>query len=554
MLEQDFRSHDELLYAVEDGRVDPLHVDDAKKQHRLFQKASIASDSTDYLDGLRGLAAVMVFQHHIFVWLGSILNDHFHGFGEAGRYYFISLPGIRLVYSGGGAAVSIFFILSGFVLAQNLLRLHQAGEKRQFHSALVSAVVRRPFRLYLPCWIIGLICAFVKHVPCFYDAFNQWGSATEPDLTTELRRYVFDTLAYFQPFRDHDFYAGAYTYGVVMWTIPIELKGSMLMYAIVAVMHWLDLQPAFLIGLLSTSTAVLFMTGWWTMGCFLAGLSLAIARCFKLDVVNQIGNFKSRSARFLKAIILITALYLLSQPALDGHREISLNTFGWNYLTLLIPHTYNDMHFFRFWISLGAILFVWSIFQLTWLRRFFGATPLRYLGKVSFMLYLIHLPLAHMVGDPYLTRTFGFSYAPTPSWWDNRLYIPDLGPRGLSSRWSVQWTILFGLTLALAHLATLVIDEPCTRFSQWVGKQAAKPFGQRTAVEIAKEGEKEDSVPNPTEYSSISSLPQANLRLRVPDFAKSGSPSSTGVRLVNLLADPLPSHRHVGHRLREGSE
>jgi hypothetical protein len=63
------------------------------------------SSSTNFLDGLRGLAAVFVFiQHYVG---GFDLNVHEHGFGENGNYYIASLPVVRLIFSGGSAAVAI---------------------------------------------------------------------------------------------------------------------------------------------------------------------------------------------------------------------------------------------------------------------------------------------------------------------------------------------------------------------------------------------------------------------------------------------------------------
>lgn len=487
----------ELIRDVDDGNVGIQNGEDEEQHGRPIEKVSTKAESTDYLNGLRGVAAVMVFQHHIFGWLGVMLTEHFHGFGEGGRYYFISLPGIRLLYCGGGAAVCTFFVLSGFVVVQSALRLQQSGRRRQVYHTLVSAAVRRPVRLYLPCWIIGFARVFIKHIPLFHQAFNQWGSATEPDVTQELRRYVFDTLAYFQPFRDHDFNSGTYTYGIVMWTIPIELKGSIMVYAMIGAIYALGLSPAVSICLLAITAAVMLVAGWWAMACFTGGLTLAVARCHELDVFEHLSNVKASGPRISKILVLIIALYLLSQPNLDGHPETSLNTFGWHFLSTLIPRTYTDTNFFRFWVSLGAVLLVWISFHLPWLQRFFRTRPLQYLGKVSFMLYLIHLPIAYMVVDPYILRTFGTVTLET-NWWDNRLYIPDIGPRGLSTRWAVQWTILFSLTLGLADLATRFIDDPCTRLSRWVGDRALKPTQPNDPVDpdIALESQQPSRAPH----------------------------------------------------------
>ena len=247
-----------------------------------------------------------------------------------------------------------------------------------------------------------------------------------------------------------------------------------MVYAIVGVTCWARFRPILTAALLGTLGIVLFVAGWWAMGCFVAGLLMAILRCDGVDLLTLPRNTSARNANALKMLIFIVALYLLSQPNLDHHPESSTNTFGWHYMSLLVPGAYTETSFYRFWVSIGAILLVALDFYLPWLQRFFTTRPLQYLGKVSFMLYLTHLPLAYMIANPYLARTFGSGAVDKPSWWDDRLYIPDIGPKGLSTRWAAQWIILFSLGLAVAHLATRFIDEPCLRFSRWVGDRASR--------------------------------------------------------------------------------
>ena len=123
----DATASDEEDQQVEDARsgdMYPLLSQTATAPDHGLRKASARSmPSTEYLNGIRGVAAIMVFQEHVFPWITQMKDEHVHGFGEAGRYYFISLPGLRLFYNGGAAAVSIFFVLSGFVVVQNLLRI-----------------------------------------------------------------------------------------------------------------------------------------------------------------------------------------------------------------------------------------------------------------------------------------------------------------------------------------------------------------------------------------------------------------------------------------------
>lgn len=335
---------------------------------------------------------------------------------------------------------------------------------------------------------VALAHACLRHVPAFYNAFNLWGP-TLPTLGMELQNWVWATMSYFQPFRDHDWRKGPYGYGPVMWTIPIELKGSLLVYCLVGVACTLNLRPLLRVFLLSTVAAFLLFIGWWAPGCFIAGLILAIIHFEQLDQVSfSWHRSRPRIAMMLKPFCLLLAIYLLSQPASDGHPEKSLNTFGWHYLSVWIPPSYKTARtFFLFWPCIGAILLVWTSLRLSWFQAIFNTRILQYLGRISFMLYLIHIPLGYMIVDPYIMRSFGWSNG---GWtrWDNWLYIPDVGPRGLSTRWAVQWTIYFGITVCVAHLATILVDDPCTRLSKYIGRKAVEPLPRHAHRDIPMQG------------------------------------------------------------------
>src|SRR4051794_1286634 len=62
---------------------------------------------TAWLDGLRGLAALLVCLHHNQLWshdgLGNLVLEN--AFGYEGRHYFAALPFVRVFFSGGHYAV-----------------------------------------------------------------------------------------------------------------------------------------------------------------------------------------------------------------------------------------------------------------------------------------------------------------------------------------------------------------------------------------------------------------------------------------------------------------
>lgn len=92
------------------------------------QPSSLKSrPSTTFLDGLRGLAALFVFLQH-----ANPCNEDIskRGFGQDGSWQWTSLPFVRMLFTGGDAAVPVFFVLSGYVLSRGPLCLNRDGQQK----------------------------------------------------------------------------------------------------------------------------------------------------------------------------------------------------------------------------------------------------------------------------------------------------------------------------------------------------------------------------------------------------------------------------------------
>ncbi|KAL8243585.1 hypothetical protein R6Q59_009843 [Mikania micrantha] len=446
-------------FALDDlEKQDPNRHDDLDS-FRPPPSPLISRKSTVFLDGLRGLAALSVFSQHFF---GG--DEHFHGFGENGHYYFITLPFVRVFWSGGAAAVAIFFVLSGYVLSQTPVRLFYNGQRQHCRKSLISAVVRRPFRLYLPCLGVTFVIVFLMHLPFNFWPEMMWSKA-QPSLWAEIAHWARESISYFNPFQAHSWATVKFSYDIMIWTIPLELKGSMLVYIVTAVCCFGLSSPLWATSFLFFLVVVCLQTAWWTGGCFLGGLLLTIIDINNLGSLVLPRNLSRTATQAITVFIFLIGYYLLSQPAADGHPDWSRDTPGWYFLTSLIPANYTDDSYYRFWHSYGAILFIYGCLRLSWIQFFFSTRPLRYLGKVSYMLYVVHFPLMLVINDR-IRRAFGMTFISEPKWWDNILYVPDVGPMGLTLRHIVNWAAMLAVTLSIAHAATRFIDEPSVRFAK----------------------------------------------------------------------------------------
>ena len=98
-----------------------------------------------HLDGLRGIAAMVVVFHHCLLTFPAWYTAHVSGPSSIPAAIFVFSP-LHLLWAGH-AAVIVFFALSGFVLALMLLRSPRMGYG--------GFVAKRVCRIYLPC--IGVV-------------------------------------------------------------------------------------------------------------------------------------------------------------------------------------------------------------------------------------------------------------------------------------------------------------------------------------------------------------------------------------------------------------
>ena len=116
-------------------------------------------------------------------------------------------------------------------------------------------------------------------------------------------------------------------------------------------------------------------------------------------------------------------------------------------------------------------MMVFAILRVSWMQNLLNKPLFQYLSRISFSLYLVHVPLLWTVSDR-VYRLFGrICQEDMMTRWDNRFPIPEVGPTGISTRFLAVQAVSLPMTLLLAELSTRYLDEPGIRFSKWlVGK------------------------------------------------------------------------------------
>lgn len=324
------------------------------------------------LDGLRGVAALVVVFHHISLIAAPLIEP------VPGRsvqilslWWWLEYTPLKLL-TGGREAVLVFFVLSGLVVALPALK--------HADFSWPGFLAGRFVRLYLPAWGAMLLAAgLVLLLPRSLDRVTStdWIGTTNLQ-SIDITRFLNEmTLMVSGPKVDN-----------VLWTLRWEATFSVLLpvfvlLAVVLRRWWLP-------------TAGLAV-GLGVLGAVIGSEPLSYLPVFFLGTltgvhVRQIQAWGDRlrarpgavrwAAVVVAGLLLLILSYLL-QPV------VPLDSVGNQGLQQLA--------------ALGALLLVFAAVAQTGWRRMLERRVPQFLGRISFSLYLVHVPvivtIAYLIGD-----------------------------------------------------------------------------------------------------------------------------------------------------------
>ena len=416
---------------------------------------------TAWLDGLRGVAAFLVMSYHFNLhWWGYHLEGPYGGLGPYGNKWHIwRLPFIRIVMCAGHAQVSIFFVLSGFVLSWNPLSTVRSGNGDKLAQSLGSAITRRWLRLYLPCFAI----IFGECLEYWNGLGGDFNGEPEPNLLMQIWHFVKATERWSNPFKlDRGPWTSIHDYDHTVWTIPYEFSGSMLVFVLLVAVGRIPRYAKRTLAVIVITLYAFFMAQ-WTYGLFLTGVLLA-------DYVQLSGGFENVSAlstlpRIIWSIVLVIALYLAGVP------EKNDNYFtrpGYTFLDALVPANWEEAEGGqRFWWCWAGVLVILASCHLATIRKIFELSFPRYLGRVSFMLYITHRIVLREIGIPV-------RYAMLKVCGEKQHSLFEQKDVYVASSWLTfiiyfaHWAVIGPLALLIAHWCEVLIDSPSTRLARRV--------------------------------------------------------------------------------------
>lgn len=365
-----------------------------------------------FLDGLRGLAAVVVVIDHFAIAFFQRATDASIALTHAPLLENAILQTPLHILVSGNFAVCIFFVLSGFVLSA---KFFATGERK----VVVASAWRRYIRLELPIFASVMLSFLLIASPFLYNqaAALVTGSSWLRDLwniAPSLPDALYHaTIGVFIDAKSH--------YNTVLWTMQVELVGSFLVFAL------------------------LFAVGRWRYRFWVyAGLAAVFFNSYLLCFVAGVALCDWHTARAVKRSLRKRAwIPLLTVSLLVGAVPVGLLTGtmfevlpGWIGHGMDVP---TRMHI------MGAILLVGVLISVPALQRALAIRPFRYLGRISFGLYLTHLLVLGTV-----------------SCWLFLMVEPRLG---YLPAFAMTFLISAGVMWLIAHAFTRFVDGPAIALS-----------------------------------------------------------------------------------------
>ena len=383
---------------------------------------------TSWLVALRGYAGCLV------------AMDHMGGPPES--WTVMEWPILRC-FRHGRAMPDLFFVASGFVLSYQMLKFMRSHDSGALLERLTSLSFRRYLRLYLPVAVATFITMMfmlfnlIPNPPCpprdtasgqVADWFVDWLNSSNP--LHSMNGFWHPTV-----FRTH--------YIDQMWTIPMEFRGSMMIFAACTAFGSLTSRARMTTCWMAVALCYYWQEVWAAM--FFGGMALAESSLNRQDRQQDSSNnttlpssegssveytdvpegvengpliapadaklrCRNKEAPYIEeqqtvsqkvryCCILLVALVFLGQPnnlGVDG-------PFPYQYTYNLIPGWWSafqeaDTEMYgtetfgqeNFWFGIGSLMFIYAVDNCPMLQWPFRCNFGLYLGEISFGIYAMN--------------------------------------------------------------------------------------------------------------------------------------------------------------------
>ncbi len=300
------------------------------------------------LDGLRGIAILLVLGHHIYADVGTNDNDSL-----------IASTCLRF-FKYGYCGVDLFFVLSGYLITLGLLNTRT---QKNYYRNFYTKRALRVWPLYFGTLLIVACCIpnIYKTHPGIFGQLKDWPWLILflSNIPMALRNdYVFGNLAHFWSLAiEEQFYA--------LWPFAVKITGKWIIPSLVALT-----VIAFGVRLFMVGTNQGHVTAYANTLGRMDGLAIgAIIACLRLRLVNAHAKWLANVVFVCSSAITVFVLWCLPKWGIAyGEDLLSPTLFSISFAALLV-------------ICLQAN------HPAHW---FLKNRTLRFIGTISFGLYVLH--------------------------------------------------------------------------------------------------------------------------------------------------------------------
>lgn len=328
----------------------------------MSASATAAASRIEALDGLRGLAALIVLFRHVFNSIEMSIEQQV-----------ALLQGPLSLFLNAQGGVQLFFVLSGFVLSGSLARSRSPRDYLEFY-------VRRVLRIHPP-YVFALL--FAWSMSFFYAP----EVGAERGLSGWLQGLLAVHIPIDQLLASLRFPGQAYGQLQVGWTLAIELVfsfGMPVLFLAARRIHW------GVLGLL----AVPLLLGedwyfWWYGWDFALGIALHANRDWLVSRWRSLGTPRGVGLLLVAGWLFQVSMWI-GAPDVRGGRVAS----GFDAWEIFV-------------MGFGAAGLIIGTLATPALGRFLSSPPMAFLGRISFSLYLLHTTILFSIA-PWFPLTDGW--------------------------------------------------------------------------------------------------------------------------------------------------
>lgn len=368
------------------------------------------------LDGLRGIACLMIFVHHFLLtfYPATFYGDSAisHGFMKWDAY--ISQSPMGAIFNGN-FWVCEFLLISGFVISGKIYRCEE--------SDYAEIMIKRYLKLAFPIFVVSILVYFLlKNNFLYHSEINEitgsdWTATHYNNVENVSVKDIFLTSFYKVEF------IGDNTFSTAFWMLSYLFFGYYVAILLAIMSKGKDNRIIMVFGILG----VIFwhQCSYLVMSIIGAGIAYFYEYYKRLFIERRIS-----------CVFIVLALFFAGYPTGVVPDNIYAN----------IDMDYLSMH-----IVAATLLFI-GIMKSTIFRKILEGRICLFLGNISFAVYLVHIPILFSVTHYIFMRLFS---------------------RGIGYQISSIITFVMSIIIVvfIAHVFNIFIEVPCDKFSKKIIKQ-----------------------------------------------------------------------------------